>query len=105
MAKEIPAAPIEYLRKVSPTGAAGFKALREGIAKAGPLDYQTIEFILLGAFVATGYEDAIKIHAKRLIDLGVSKEAVRQAIQVPFGATATLVDVTRALAWLDEIVN
>lgn len=103
MSKPLPAHPLDIVANASAETATGFKALSAGITCAGPRDFKTLEYILLGAFVATGFDDAIKLHAHRLLEAGESKEAVRQAIMTPLGATATMVDVSRALAWFEEI--
>lgn len=94
--------PIEDVRAVSPETAVAFRSLRDAISAAGPLDYKTIELVLIGAFATVGYEEALKIYAARLLRHGVEKAAIRQAALATFAATAGLVNVARALKWIDE---
>ena len=94
--------PSDFLREVAPEVADSFKSLRIAVANAGPLDYKTCELILLASFATVGYEVAVKIHAIRIMRMGVPKAALRQAVLFTLGATTTLMKVTQALKWIDE---
>ncbi len=105
MSTSAPALPSDLLRAICPGVMEGFGASRRAIANAGPLDTQTIELIMLGAFATMGYEAAVKIHAKRLLDMHVTKAAVQQAILVTFGATTTVAECSRALQWIEQVTS
>lgn len=97
--------PSDYLRTIHAPTADAFRELRTAVVGAGPLDFQTVELIMFGGFVTASFEPAIKAHAARIHGLGVSRDALRQAALVTFGATTTLVQVTRALRWIDEALD
>lgn len=105
MTQTPPAHPLEPVQAVAPAVADAFKALRENINKAGPLDFTTSELILIAAFATQGLESALKIHSRRLLDAGTDKQAIAHAILLTFGATNTLVEVSRALQWLEEAAS
>jgi pimeloyl-ACP methyl ester carboxylesterase/alkylhydroperoxidase/carboxymuconolactone decarboxylase family protein YurZ len=79
-----------------------FRAMRQAIEKAGPLDYPTREYIMLAAFAAAGYEESFRIHVRRAAERGLPLSAVRQAVLIPFGATTAMLPVVNALKWADE---
>ena len=99
MTKKIPS---ERLRDVNADLAAAFKAMRQAIERAGPLDYPTREYIMLAAFAAAGYEESFRIHVRRAAERGLPLSAVRQAVLVPFGATTAMLPIVNALQWADE---
>jgi pimeloyl-ACP methyl ester carboxylesterase/alkylhydroperoxidase/carboxymuconolactone decarboxylase family protein YurZ len=94
--------PSERLRDVNAEVAAAFRAVRQAIEKAGPLDYSTREYIMLAAFAAAGYEESFRIHVRRAAERGLPLSAVRQAVLIPFGATTAMLPVVNALKWADE---
>jgi pimeloyl-ACP methyl ester carboxylesterase/alkylhydroperoxidase/carboxymuconolactone decarboxylase family protein YurZ len=94
--------PSERLRDVNADVAAAFKAMRQAIEKAGPLDYPAREYIMLAAFAAAGYEESFRIHVRRAAERGLPLSAVRQAVLIPFGATAAMLPIVNALQWADE---
>jgi alkylhydroperoxidase/carboxymuconolactone decarboxylase family protein YurZ len=96
--------PLEYLSLFSPEATKSFQSLRDAVTKSGPLDNKTCELIVLGAFATARIEGGFKTHARRLLNDGVSPEALRQAVLVTFGATTTLTVVLDALHWIDELV-
>jgi alkylhydroperoxidase/carboxymuconolactone decarboxylase family protein YurZ len=96
--------PLEYLSLFSPEATKSFQNLRDAVTKSGPLDKKTCELIVLGTFATARIEGGFKTHARRLLNDGVSPEALRQAVLVTFGATTTLTVVLDALHWIDELV-
>ncbi len=102
MATLVPQLPRDYLRTISPTAADGFTALRDAVNVAGPIDFPTREFILVAAFATAGYEVAVKAHVERALGIGVTKEALQQAVLLTLGATTALIGTTRALTWIEE---
>jgi 4-carboxymuconolactone decarboxylase len=96
--------PLEYLSQFSPEAKKSFQSLRDAVIKSGPLDSKTCELITLGAFATARIEGGFKTHARRLLNDGVSPEALRQAVLVTFGATTTLTVALDALHWIDDVV-
>lgn len=93
----------DYLGEVAPVVGKTFKQLREAIQRAGPLDDVTFELILMSALAVAGLELPFKNHALRGFQNGITKEALRQTVLIPFAATATTFSVVLALHWIDEV--
>ncbi len=104
MGKVIQQLPSDYLRSVNADVADGFKALREAVRQAGPLDVQTRELVLVAAFATAGNEVAVRAHTEVALNLGVTQEALVHAILLTLGATNTLINTTNALQWIQESV-
>jgi alkylhydroperoxidase/carboxymuconolactone decarboxylase family protein YurZ len=97
--------PLEYLRQFSPDATASFQSLRDAVTKSGPLDHNTCELITLGAFATARIEGGFKTHARRLLNGGVSPDALRQAVLVTLGATTTFTVALDALHWIDDLTE
>lgn len=97
--------PLAKVQQCAPAVAEGFLNLRKAITESGPLDAVTLEYIYLGAFATIGAEDAVKIHAGRLLSAGQPPEAVLQCVLNLLGATATLVEVSAAVGWIQEVID
>jgi len=103
VARNLVGLPSEYLGRASPDAGKHFRALRNTLQKAGPLDHVTCELIVISGCALQGFEDSFKIHSGRLLEASTPKEAIQQAILVTLGATGSLFQVSRALHWLDEV--
>lgn len=97
--------PSEWLGRVSPEARDDYRALRLKLAATGPLDALTCELINVVGFAILGYEPSFKTHAKRLIDGGMSKAAIQQAVVTTLGATTVLYQVARALTWIEDLYD
>lgn len=95
--------PSEWLGKVSPEARDDYRALRLKLASTGPLDAATCELVNVVGFAILGYEPSFKTHAKRLIDAGMSREALQQAVVSTLGATTVLYQVALALTWIEDL--
>lgn len=95
----------EFVRSIAPGVAEKFHAMRQELYNTGPLDVQTRELIMAGAFATAGYEMPFKNHARRLVDMGVPIEATRQAVLVTLASTCTLKQVADALNWVEEVYD
>ena len=93
----------DFLVEVAPGVGKAFKKLREEIAKSGPLDNTTFELILMSALAVEGLELPFKNHALNAFKHGVTREMLRQAVLIPFAATAKTFSVVLALHWIDEV--
>lgn len=105
MAESKKITPLEYLRQFSPDATTAFQALRDAVIKSGPLDHNTCELITLGAFATARIEGGFKTHARRLLNNGVSADALRQAVLVTLGATTTFTVALDALHWIDDLTE
>lgn len=95
--------PSEWLGSVSPDARDEYRALRKTLMASGPLGADVCELINVVGFAMLDYEASFKIHAKRLVDGGMPKLAIQQALIATLGATTVLYQVARALAWIDEL--
>ena len=96
--------PTERLARHSGDTGQAFGALRKAVLGAGPLDGQTCELVVLGAFATTGEEASFKVHARRYLKDGGDATAIVHAVLATFGATTTFSQVTAALRWVEETV-
>jgi alkylhydroperoxidase/carboxymuconolactone decarboxylase family protein YurZ len=103
MSEALTRRPTRYLEEVSPAAAEAFTALRDAVMAAGPLDRPTCELILIATLAVTGFEDAFKIHARRLLDMAVPVAAMKQAIMVTLAASTAIFQVARAMAWIEAL--
>ena len=93
----------EQLLKANKAVGDAFRAFRQAARASGPLDKQTVEFILMAGFAAAGHESPFKNHARRALEAGVAKAALEQTVMLTLGATSVLPAVAKALCWLDEV--
>ena len=93
----------EQLIKTNKAAGEAFRAFRQAARTSGPLDKQTVEFILMAGFAAAGNEGPFRNHARRALETGVPLEALQQTVILTLGATAVLPAVAEALSWLDEV--
>lgn len=91
------------LAKADERVAEAYAEFRKAVFAAGPLDRATADIAVLGAFVANGSTQGIKVHGGRMYREGTSMEALRQMILVTLGQAATFGNVNAALKALDEI--
>jgi hypothetical protein len=60
------------------------------------------EILITTQLALLGLEVPFKLHAKRLLDLGVTKEAVQRYLLAGVGVTTVIGQAARSLEWLDE---
>jgi alkylhydroperoxidase/carboxymuconolactone decarboxylase family protein YurZ len=95
--------PGEYIIRTHRRAGAALQAFRDIAKKAGPLDPQTCEFILMACFAINGHEEPFKNHALRALVAGVSKETLQHIAILPLGAATVIPRVVQVLRWIDEV--
>ena len=95
--------PTVCLGEVSPEARDQYRQMRTTLIATGPLDAATCELINVVGFAMLGYETSFKVHAKRLVEGGMAKAAIQQAVIATLGATTVIYQVARALDWIDEV--
>lgn len=95
--------PGDYLIKVHPQTGTALQNFRNIAKKAGPLDAQTCEYILMACFAINGHEEPFKNHALRALKAGVSKETLQHIAILPLGAATVIPRVVQVLRWIDEV--
>lgn len=91
------------LKKLKPDIGVHYAGMREAAFKSGPLEKTTCQLIMLGAFVAAGYEMAFRNHTKWLKESGIPKAAVEQAVLVTLGSTTDVNQIGPALSWIEDV--
>ena len=95
--------PGEHITRVHPRAGAALQAFRDIAKRAGPLDAQTCELILMACFAINGHEEPFKNHALRALKAGVPKEALQHVAILPLGAATVIPRVVQVLRWIDEV--
>lgn len=95
--------PGDYIIRTHRHAGATLQAFRDIAKKAGPLDPQTCEFILMACFAINGHEEPFKNHALRALEAGVSKETLQHIAILPLGAATVIPRVAQVLRWIDEV--
>jgi alkylhydroperoxidase/carboxymuconolactone decarboxylase family protein YurZ len=97
--------PGEYLIRTHRPAGTALQAFRDIAKKAGPLDAQTCEYILMACFAINGHEEPFKNHALRALKAGISKETLQHIAILPLGAATVMPRVVQVLRWIDEVAD
>jgi alkylhydroperoxidase/carboxymuconolactone decarboxylase family protein YurZ len=97
--------PGEYLIQAHRPAGTALQAFRNIAKKAGPLDAQTCEYILMACFAINGHEEPFKNHALRALKAGISKETLQHIAILPLGAATVIPRVVQVLRWIDEVAD
>jgi AhpD family alkylhydroperoxidase len=95
--------PSSYLRDESPDAADAFRAMRDALLTAGPLDRITCELIVVAGLAANGWEYSFKHHSRQLLEMGADVAALKHAVLVSLGAVGAAFPLARALQWLRDL--
>lgn len=91
----------EEVRRRHPKVLRAYEAYGEALAGAGPLDERERALVRLGVAVGARLESAVKAHARRGRDAGLSADALRHAA-ILAGTTIGFPSMMAALAWVEE---
>jgi AhpD family alkylhydroperoxidase len=82
-------------------------SIEPSIAKMGKLDAKTHELIALAVAVTTRCDGCISVHAKKAMELGVTREEIAEALSVAINlnAGAALVYSARVMEAFDTLPN
>ncbi|KAB2881626.1 MAG: hypothetical protein F9K38_09705 [Pseudorhodoplanes sp.] len=103
MAIDLSNSPSIQLRAVNKEAGESFRAMRQAVMSAGPLDGRTCELIVLSSLASTGLELSFKVHALKARKAGIDKAALQHAVLVTLGAATVIMRITEALRWLEEV--
>jgi 4-carboxymuconolactone decarboxylase len=102
---------MDYLPKVYQGFQRQFPEISETYAElaircheGGPLDEKTRELVKLGISIGLSSEGAIRSHARRALDAGVTAEGVRHAVLMSL-TTAGFPSMIAAMKWVDEVLK
>jgi alkylhydroperoxidase/carboxymuconolactone decarboxylase family protein YurZ len=71
---------------------------------SGPLDDRTRRLVKLGIAVGINSEGAVRSHARRALDEGVSPEELRHAVLLGL-TTIGFPEMNAALKWVDTVIE
>ena len=94
----------EKLHKDYPEVAKAYEELGKAVHSSGPLDNKTRALIKLAISTGAGLEGAVHSHTRKAIELGISKEEIRQTILLAL-PTIGLPPTMAAIRWVDDIID
>ena len=92
------------LREDQPAVLAAYGRLAEACSAAGPLSSAEQRLVKLGIAIGLGSEGAVRSHARRALDEGVSAEAILHAIVLAV-PTAGFPATVAAYGWASEVLG
>lgn len=87
-----------------PDVANAYEQLGNAVHSAGPVDEKTRALIKLAISVGSRLEGAVHSHCRKAIDLGISKEEIRQTVLLAL-PTIGLPSTMAAMSWVDDILD
>ncbi len=97
------ARPTAYLANIDKDVADSFDKLRDAVMKSGPMDLKQCELIIIAGLAAVNQHEPFKTHTRRLINWGVPKKQIQQAILCCMGASLTFPQTSNALHLIDDL--
>jgi AhpD family alkylhydroperoxidase len=94
----------EKLNQDYPEVAKAYEALGKAVHTSSPLDEKTRALIKLAISTGAGLEGAVHSHTRKAIELGISKEEIRQTILLAL-PTIGLPSTMAAMSWVDDILE
>jgi alkylhydroperoxidase/carboxymuconolactone decarboxylase family protein YurZ len=91
-------------RQQYPEVAEAYDALAVKCHASGPLDDRTRRLVKLGIAVGINSEGAVRSHARRALDEGVSPEELRHAVLLGL-TTIGFPEMNAALKWVDTVIE
>ena len=96
--------PYKKFRQQFPAVSKDYDALAASCHQWGPLDEKTRRLIKLGIAVGLNSEGAVRSHARRALEEGISPDELRHAVLMAF-TTAGFPTMIAAMKWLDEVIE
>jgi alkylhydroperoxidase/carboxymuconolactone decarboxylase family protein YurZ len=93
----------EKLHKDYPEVAKAYEELGKAVHSSGPLEDKTRALIKLAISTGAGLEGAVHSHTRKAIELGISKEEIRQTVLLAL-PTIGLPPTMAAMSWVDDIL-
>jgi 4-carboxymuconolactone decarboxylase len=72
--------------------------------KAGPLDKKTRRLIKLGVSIGLNSEGAVRSHARRALEEGITPDELRHAVLLSFTTTGFPIMIA-AYGWVEEVIS
>ena len=87
-----------------PDVASAYELLGKAVHTSGPLDDKTRALIKLAISTGAGFEGAVHSHTRKAIELGISKEEIRQTVLLAL-TTIGLPSTMAAMSWVDDLLD
>jgi 4-carboxymuconolactone decarboxylase len=81
-----------------------YDALANACHKAGPLDKKTRRLVKLGIAIGLNSEGAVRSHARRALEEGISPEEVRHTALLAFTTTG-FPNMVSSYRWIEEVIT
>lgn len=94
----------EKLNQDYPEVAKAYEALGKAVHTSGSLDEKTRALIKLAISTGAGLEGAVHSHTRKAIELGISKEEIRQTVLLAL-PTIGLPSTMAVMSWVDDILD
>ena len=94
----------EKLNQDYPEVAKAYESLGKAVHTSGPLNEKTRALIKLAISTGAGLEGAVHSHTRKAIELGISKEKIRQTVLLAL-PTIGLPSTMAAMSWVDDILD
>ena len=94
----------EKLHKDYPEVAKAYEVLGKAVHTSGPLNEKTRALIKLAISTGAGLEGAVHSHTRKALELGISKEEIRQTVLLAL-PTIGLPSTMAAMSWVDDILE
>ena len=91
-------------QKQFPKVAEAYDVFADRCNKAGPLDKKCQRLIKLGIAIGITSEGAVRSHARRALEEGISAKELRHAVLIAT-TTAGFPTMIAAMKWVDEVIK
>jgi 4-carboxymuconolactone decarboxylase len=99
----LPSTYMEFVRDY-PDISKAYADLSKSCHKAGPLDKKTRRLIKLGISIGISSEGAVRSHARRALEEGISPEEIRHTVLLAFTTTG-FPNMIAAHKWVEEVLK
>lgn len=87
-----------------PAFAETYEQLGKAVHSSGPLEDKTRSLIKLAISTGAGLEGAVHSHTRKAIELGITKEEIRQTVLLAL-PTIGLPPTMAAMSWVDDVLD
>jgi 4-carboxymuconolactone decarboxylase len=94
----------EKLHQDYPQVASAYEQLGKAVHSSGPIEDKTRALIKLAISTGAGLEGAVHSHTRKAIEIGISKEEIRQTILLAM-PTIGLPSTMAAMSWVDDVLE
>jgi len=94
----------EKLHLDYPEVAKAYEELGKSVHSSGPLNEKTRALIKLAISTGAGLEGAVHSHTRKAVELGISKEEIRQTVLLAL-PTIGLPSSMAAMSWVDDVLE